>query len=455
VLEPDTLLDDRYRIIEPVGEGGMATVFRAVDTKLGREVAVKVLYPEMGRDKPFLQRFQQEAEFAASLGKHPNIVDIYDIGQDSDLHYIVMEYVEGSTLKDLINQKGRFTVPEAFSVGRQVASALAFAHSRGLVHRDVKPQNILVTPDGQAKVTDFGIARSMTTSQLTRTGMVIGTVHYFSPEQAQGKPLGPESDIYSLGIILYEMLTGHLPFDAENAIGIAMQHIHSSPPSPWDYNPDLPARAVAVVMRALEKDPEQRYRDAAELAGALSAQMGEGVPQTTIVAPIPEPSKPETAVYRPVAPPTTTTTPTTAPVVRRAVPAATETVQSRTNPLLLALLGLLLVAGIAAAAFFGTSYLLGKSTAATPTSTPKAKVRATRTPRPSKPTPVPTHRVVVPPPVTATFAPPTSTFVPPTSTPRPRPTAKPTPRPRPTMTRPAPTPGVTFVGPGGTATPIG
>ncbi|HCG02999.1 MAG TPA: serine/threonine-protein kinase, partial [Chloroflexi bacterium] len=209
-----------------------------------------------------MQRFTQEAEFAASLGSHPNIVAIYDVGEDGPIHYMVMELVEGRNLKEMIRERAPFSVAEGFAIGSQVASALAFAHGRGLVHRDVKPQNIMVTNDGVAKVTDFGIARSLSTIQLTRTGMVMGTVHYFSPEQAQGKPVTPSSDIYALGVILYEMLTGHLPFDAETPIGVAMQHLHSEPPSPWDYNPELPARAVGVVMRALEKDPERRYRDA-------------------------------------------------------------------------------------------------------------------------------------------------------------------------------------------------
>ena len=190
MLQPDTLLNDRYRLVALIGEGGMAAVYRAVDTRLGRDVAVKVLHPEYARDQPFVQRFQQEAEFAASLGAHPNIVAIYDIGQDDGLHYIVMELVEGRDLKDIIRERAPLEVAEAFGIARQVASALAFAHQRGLVHRDVKPQNIMVTDAGSAKVTDFGIARSLSASQLTRTGMVIGTAHYFAPEQAQGKPGG-------------------------------------------------------------------------------------------------------------------------------------------------------------------------------------------------------------------------------------------------------------------------
>ena len=308
MLQPDTVLNDRYRILGPLGEGGMATVYRALDTRLGRTVAIKILHPEFARDDPFLQRFQQEAEFAASLGAHPNVVAIYDIGEDGNLPYIVMEVVEGRNLKDLIRERAPFSAEEAFAIGRQVASALDFAHSRGLVHRDVKPQNIVVTPDGVAKVTDFGIARSATASQLTRTGTVLGTVHYFSPEQAQGKPAGPPSDIYSLGVILYEMLTGHLPFDADNPIGIAMQHLHSEPPPPWQYNQALPARAVSTVLRALEKDPERRYRDAAEFAAALAAGPEPEVAGATTINRIVEAAPQRTTVYRPVEPARTTTT---------------------------------------------------------------------------------------------------------------------------------------------------
>ncbi len=407
----------------------MATVYRAVDAKLGRTVAIKVLHPEFARDKPFLQRFQQEAEFAASLGAHPNIVDIYDIGEDGDLHYIVMEFVEGSTLKDLIRDRRRFDVPAAFAIGQQVASALAFAHRRGLVHRDVKPQNILVTPDGQAKVTDFGIARGSSASQLTRTGMVIGTVHYFSPEQAQGKTLGPAADIYSLGIILYEMLTGHLPFDAENAIGVAMQHIHSVPPNPADFNPSITPHASATVLRALAKNPEDRYRDASEFAAALATGAGDAPSGTTVLSPIvPQ----QTAVYTAV-PAATGAVPIPGPAP--ATPRTVTTSRS-TSPLLWALLALLAIAVIAAGAFFFVTGANPLGLVGHPTATPRAT--ATATPRPKKKaTARPTASPTSPPAATATMPPPT---VAPTKPPRP--TAAPTRPPRPTSTTPAVTPTI-------------
>lgn len=451
MLDADTILNDRYRLHEPIGEGGMATVYRAVDTRLGRTVAIKVLQPHFGRDEPFLRRFQQEAEFAASLGAHPNIVDIYDIGQDGDLHYIVMELVEGRSLKELIRERAPFSVNEAFAIGQQVASALDFAHKRGLVHRDVKPQNILVTPEGVAKVTDFGIARSISASQLTRTGMVIGTVHYFSPEQAQGKPAGPASDIYSLGIILYEMLTGHLPFDAENAIGVAMQHLHSEPPSPWEYNPEIPALTVATIMRALEKDPERRYRDAGELASALGSPEPADTGATTMFNPIATtPPRQQTAVYQTVEPaPPRRKYVVEEPVARPDAAVARPLPANRWRTAWLALGGALLAVAVAFAAFFATNHFLGSSTAptATPTSTPTPTPKPT--PRPPQPTatatvslPVVVQPTATPVPLPPTFTPTpvplptnTPTLVPPTPTPPP-----PTPTPPPPTPTPSPLP---------------
>jgi serine/threonine-protein kinase len=443
VLQPDTLLNDRYRLLEPIGEGGMATVYRAVDTRLGRSVAIKVLHPEYARDAPFVQRFQQEAEFAASLGAHPNIVAIYDIGQDGGLHYIVMELVEGRSLKDIMRERGIIPVDEAFAIGRQVALALDFAHKRGLIHRDVKPQNIMVSPEGVAKVTDFGIARTAAASQLTRPGMVMGTVHYFSPEQAQGKPATPASDIYSLGIILYEMLTGHLPFDADTPIGVAMQHLHSQPPPPWDYNPDLPTRAAATVMRALEKDPARRYRDAAELAQALSDRPAADAGGTTTVSPIVPAPRQQTAAYAPleptaVAPLRPAARPTVARPLEPPPPNRWRTAWIGLAAVLAA--GIILVASFA----FTNRFLLGARS--TPTATPTSTPRPTATPKPKRRAPTATAPVVAPLP-TSTFAPPTvtATAPPPTFTPKPLPpTFTPAP-PKPTSTPPQPT--VTAQGP--------
>lgn len=441
----------------------MASVYRAVDTRLGRDVAIKVLHPEYARDQPFLQRFQQEAEFAASLGAHPNIVAIYDIGQDDSLHYIVMEMVEGRDLKDIIRERAPLEVPEAFGIARQVASALAFAHQRGLVHRDVKPQNIMVTDQGTAKVTDFGIARSLSASQLTRTGMVIGTAHYFAPEQAQGKPASPSSDIYSLGVVLYEMLTGHLPFEADTPIGVAMQHLHSDPPPPWDYNPALSTRAGAVALRALEKDPQRRYRDATEFASALSEGAISSSGGTTSISPIVPPPSQQTRIYQTVPrdPPPPTARKRLARDPFEGVPARTDVpppIPWRRTWIILAVL----LAGIAVAAgaFLVSNQAFGGGAAATvtPTSTPKP----TATARPRRPTATPTHIPVVVIPTNTPFLRPTT---PPTAVPTrvlatftpipPKPTPTFPPKPLPTSTPVLPTDTPLPVFPPLTATAVG
>ncbi len=462
MLQPDTLLNDRYRLVTPIGEGGMAAVYRAVDTRLGRDVAVKVLHSEYARDQPFLQRFQQEAEFAASLGAHPNIVAIYDIGQDDFLHYIVMELVEGRDLKHIIRERAPLEVGEAFGITRQVASALAFAHQRGLVHRDVKPQNIMVTNGGTAKVTDFGIARSLSASQLTRTGMVIGTAHYFAPEQAQGKPASPSSDIYSLGVVLYEMLTGHVPFEADTPIGVAMQHLHSDPPSPWDYNPALSTRAGSVALRALEKDPERRYRDAMEFASALSEGATASSGGTTSISPIIPPLPQQTSVYPAV--PRESAPPTARRRVARdpfeGVPARVQTHPPgpwRRRWIILAVL----LAGIAVAAvaFAVSNQAFGGGAAATVTPTSTPKPTATARPHPTAtatkipvaviPTNTPFIRATTPPTVVPTRVLPTFTPIPP----KPTPTATPKPAPSSTPIVPTGTPLPVF--PPLTATAVG
>jgi serine/threonine-protein kinase len=458
MLQPDTLLNNRYRLVALIGEGGMAAVYRAVDTRLGRNVAVKVLHPEYARDQPFLQRFQQEAEFAASLGAHPNIVAIYDIGQDDAVHYIVMELVEGRDLKDIIRERAPLEVSEAFSIARQVASALDFAHKRGLVHRDIKPQNIMVTDAGVAKVTDFGIARSLSASQLTRTGMVIGTAHYFAPEQAQGMPAAPASDIYSLGIVLYEMVTGHLPFDADSPIAVAMQHLHSEPPPPWDYNPALSTRAGAVVLRALEKDPERRYRDATEFASALSEAAAIGSGGTTTVSPIVKPNVQQTRVYDAVPPEGAIT-------ARKRVardPFAGAPAKSVERPpsqwrRTWIILGVLLAGvAVAAGAFLVSNQAFGGGAAATSTPTSTVKPTATATARP-RPSPTTTNIPIVVLPTNTQFVPPTAvpTRVFPTFTPvPPKPTPTPKPKPEPTATTVAPT-DTALSFPALTNTPVG
>jgi eukaryotic-like serine/threonine-protein kinase len=273
-------LNDRYRLDELVGEGGMAVVYRGYDLVLNRDVAVKLLRDQYGADENFLARFDREAQSAARLS-HPNIVNVYDVGQDGSVRYIVMEHIEGPNLKELIRRQGPFTVDGAAFVIRQIANGLDFAHARDLVHRDIKPQNILVDNNGNVKVVDFGIAKGLSDSNLTEAGTGMGTVHYVSPEQARGEQATPTSDVYSTGVVLYEMLTKTIPFDADSPVGVAMQHVNSVPPPPTELNPQLPPEIDQFIEVALAKSPEDRFQSAGELATALEALSRGEAPQGT------------------------------------------------------------------------------------------------------------------------------------------------------------------------------
>ncbi len=267
-MQQETILNGRYRLGQTVGEGGMAIVYLARDLLLNREVAVKVLRDQYASDATFLERFRREGQIAAGM-THPNIVSVYDVGNDQNLHYIVMEHIRGPNLKELIYQQGPFSVDGAVFIIGQVASALDYAHQRGLVHRDIKPQNILVDRDGNAKVVDFGIAKGMRDPGLTETGTGMGTVHYVSPEQARGFEIGPASDLYSTGIVLYEMLTKTLPFEGESSVSIAMQHVSDEPVPPSRHNPNIPPQIDKIILRTLAKDPSERYPSGAALETAL------------------------------------------------------------------------------------------------------------------------------------------------------------------------------------------
>ena len=251
------VLDQRYELLERVGGGGMADVYKAQDRLLDRPVAVKILHAQFQSDEEFIEKFHREAQAAARLS-HPNIVNIYDVGASGDDHYIVMEYVPGRTLKELIQQRGHLAPEEALTITGEIAEALAHAHANGLVHCDIKPHNILMTSDGHAKVADFGIARAVTESTMTYSGNVIGSVHYFSPEQAKGTMITPKSDVYSLGVVLYEMLTGELPFTGENPVSIAMKHLQDEPTPVRRIDPDIPPVVEALVSRMMAKDPAMR-----------------------------------------------------------------------------------------------------------------------------------------------------------------------------------------------------
>lgn len=251
------VLDRRYELLERVGGGGMADVYKAQDRLLDRPVAVKILHAQFQSDEEFIEKFHREAQAAARLS-HPNIVNIYDVGVSGDDHYIVMEYVPGRTLKELIQQKGHLSPEEALTITGEIAEALAHAHAHGLVHCDIKPHNILMMNGQTAKVADFGIARAVTESTMTYSGNVIGSVHYFSPEQAKGTMITPKSDVYSLGVVLYEMLTGELPFTGENPVSIAMKHLQDEPTPVRRIDPDIPPVVEALVSRMMAKDPAMR-----------------------------------------------------------------------------------------------------------------------------------------------------------------------------------------------------
>jgi eukaryotic-like serine/threonine-protein kinase len=291
VAEPEkgTVVDERYRLDRKIGTGGMADVWLAEDTELDRQVAIKILHDKYAQDSEFVQRFQREAQAAAGL-QHPNVVGIFDRGDFDGTYFIAMEYVDGPSLKDLV--KGGMDPKDAINFTRQILNAARFAHRKGIVHRDLKPQNVLIDDEGRARVADFGIARAGENSDITATGSVMGTAQYISPEQAQGKPTTPRSDIYSIGVILYEELTGRVPFEGDSAVAVALKQVSEAPRRPSAINPNVPPALDAVVMRALAKDPDARFRDADAFLKALDA--AEKAPDT--------PRAQDTAAYAAVSP---------------------------------------------------------------------------------------------------------------------------------------------------------
>ena len=291
-VTPDTLVDGRYRVLNRLGSGGMADVYCAEDSHLGRQVALKVLYRRFAQDAEFVERFKREAQSAAGL-THPNVVNVFDRGEHDGTYYIAMEYLPGRTLKEVIGERGVLDQESVIDIGVQILRAASFAHRRGVVHRDLKPHNVMLDDGGNAKVTDFGIARAGA-SEMTEAGSIMGTAQYLSPEQAQGQPAIPQSDLYSVGIILYELLTGRLPFDGESAVAIAVQHLNDPPPPISSLRPDVAPELEAAVMRALAKDPATRWADADEFiralegarAGLATRPLGQ---DTAAFAPVPAP----------------------------------------------------------------------------------------------------------------------------------------------------------------------
>lgn len=281
-------ISDRYQIIKAIGEGGMANVYLAYDTILDRNVAVKVLRGDLANDEKFVRRFQREALSASSL-THPNIVEVYDVGEDNGQYYIVMEYVEGKNLKDLIKKRGKLTISEVIDIMLQITDGMSVAHDSYIIHRDIKPQNIMILENGLVKIMDFGIAMAMNSTQLTQTNSVMGSVHYLPPEQANGKGATLQSDIYSMGIVMYELLTGSLPYRGDNAVEIALKHLKEPLPSIREKLPNIPQSIENIIIKATAKNPKNRYSDAREMHNDLLTCLDEDrAHEEKIVLPYPE-----------------------------------------------------------------------------------------------------------------------------------------------------------------------
>ena len=329
---------DRYAVGELLGRGGMAEVYLATDRVLDRPVAFKVLGGWLANDATFVERFRREALAAARIS-HPNLVAVFDAGSEGDRHYIVMEYVAGETLADVLRTEGPLDPARATRIASDLADALGVAHAARMVHRDVKPANVMLTPDGRTKLMDLGIARSLDGESITHASSILGTAGYVSPEQARGEPVDHRSDIYSLGCVLYEMLTGRPPFEAADPLAVAYKHVHETPALPTSLDPSIPPALEAVTLRAMEKDPEARFQSAADMASALADR-------TAPVAPV--------AATTPLAP-VGATTPLPAAVATDTLPRRADRPPRgrRLMPLLLALAALALLGGLAFALFGG------------------------------------------------------------------------------------------------------
>ena len=415
-------IGERYELRQCIGIGGMARVYLAHDRVLNRDVAVKILNPALAADPLFVERFRREAQAAAALN-HPNIVTIYDTGTTDDTYYIVMEYVPGPNLKETIRARGPLPEHEALAIGAQVAAALGAAHAHHLIHRDIKPHNVLLGPAEQAKVTDFGIARAAGASQLTATQTVMGSAHYLSPEQALHQPLDGRSDLYSLGVVLYEALTGRVPFDGDSLVAVAMRQVHDVPPPMRQIVPGISPRAEAVVMRALAKDPAERYQSAAEMGAALREAS----------APLPPPIAEPTQSLPPVV--DTAVLPPAPPIVPPLLEERRRPRRSLIVPLVVILCLLMVLAGLFALHAAGG----GKTATTAPTGVARASTNSQTSAisvatviASSPPLPTASQPLLIAPTMAPTTAP---TIAPPTPTPL----APPTPLPAPTATAIPPT----------------
>lgn len=433
------VVNARYELLREIGRGGMAVIWAAHDALLDRRVALKLLHPQFARDPEFLERFRREARAAAGLN-HPNVVGVYDVGVDADTGepFLVLELVEGESLKERIIRAGPLREADARAIAAAVAEALEYAHRRGVVHRDVKPQNILLGRDGRPRLTDFGIAQAVSTSQLTRTGAVMGSVHYLAPELARGQSATSASDVYSLGVVLYEMATGRVPFTGDTDMAVALAHVEREPAPPRSLRPGLSHDLEATILRALAKRPEERFGSAAALAGALRGAAGAG--SSTRVVPLPVPTAgpgSRTELLPPVGARRAAARPGGAldgpPPRRRAVQR-----QASGGAGLSALLLVLAAAlGLLGVGFFGLASLSRGGFGG-----PPAPAAATATRPPASPTVALAARPTTAPTATATGTAtsspaPTATEVPATATPRP---ATPTVVPTPTVPPPTPTP---------------
>ncbi|MBI5957399.1 MAG: protein kinase [Chloroflexi bacterium] len=330
----ETILNGRYRLVAQQGSGGMAVIYKAVDVALGRTVAVKVLRPSLTNDPEFLKRFRQEARNVANLS-HPNIVTVHDVGQEGNTHYMVMEFVDGEDLKRLIRASAPFSIDRSLSISIKICAGVGYAHRAGLVHADVKPQNVLVTENDNVKVTDFGIAQALTSTKPTdqeRQKVVWGSPHYFSPEQAQGEVPTPASDVYAIGIVLFEMLTGRLPFVGTDQQELAMAHIREKPPLASDFNPNVPVHLDRILQKVLSKEPTSRYRNADQLGRILVSYRRQGKVTTDQVPEVAHDDLAEEAelALPPLQDPSVRTVPTPEPVAPARVHSA-STAPNRTT----------------------------------------------------------------------------------------------------------------------------
>ncbi|HVB64580.1 MAG TPA: protein kinase [Nitrolancea sp.] len=408
-------LGGRYRLTARIGEGSFAETYLATDSSLGRQVAVKVLREHYARDPRFVARFEQEARAAAAVS-NTNVVDIFDYGREGDTLFITMEWVDGTDLKQYLRERGPLPIAESVRLIREILRGLGAIHRAGIVHRDVKPQNVLISKDGEAKLSDFGIARGSADTGLTDTGMAVGTAAYMAPEQAIGGKVTPAADIYSAGVILFEMITGHLPFPGDNPVQVMYRHVNDVAPRPRELNAEIPQALEMVVLRAMAKDPEDRFQSAQEMEAAFDRAPSSDE-ATQIIAAISPREIPRAA----------------AAGGGGAVPPRRRIIADNSNPAWPWILGaaLLLILGLGSIAIL--AYRGGGNGTPTPTVLP-TQIAAVATPSP-QPTATPTVRPTATPTVKPTATPTPS----PTPTPTPQPTATPTPSPTPTPT-PSPTP---------------